>query len=426
MENCGMMKKIFLSAMFTCMALTVGAQGGNTGMGGEDGDYQSLMERLAKVEKKHDMLDVYINYSASAQASEGTDASWHTRFANKELRLELKGNLTDKLFYRLRHRLNRKNDAQGSDNFSRATDIAMVGYSFNDKVTLMAGKMGQIWGGYEYDINPMFVYQYSDMLNHMEIFQTGVTLSLKPVPTQEFAVMVSDAHNGTLEDYYGKDAMLVEARGHYDPLERANHPLTFIANWNGRFFDNQLQTRWAWGIQKEAQGKYSRMITLGQKLHLPQMQWYVDYMAEFDDLDRLGIVTEDLSDSFQPQIWYVDNYFYRPDGMYYPDLTMNLHLGKVHYHTWISELNWQFAPQWNLMLKGTYETASMQQVDRYRNYRKSIGWAGSLEFYPDKTQDLRVFLAYQGQNINYSKESGLGGKHSNRIELGFMYRIKCY
>lgn len=53
-------------------------------MGGEDGDYQSLMERLAKVEKKHDMLDVYINYAASAQAREATGSSWQTRFANKE------------------------------------------------------------------------------------------------------------------------------------------------------------------------------------------------------------------------------------------------------------------------------------------------------------------------------------------------------
>ena len=148
---------------------------------------------------------------------------------------------------------------KSSDNFSKATDIAMVGYSFSDKVTLMAGKMSQVWGGYEYDANPMFVYQYSDMLDHMEIFQTGVTLSLKPVPTQEFALMVSDAHNGSLEDYYGNDAVLVTDNGDYRPLERANHPLTFIANWNGIFFDNQLQTRWAWGIQKEAQGMPRRV-----------------------------------------------------------------------------------------------------------------------------------------------------------------------
>ena len=420
------MNKALLSFALLCVALTGHAQGGNTGMGGEDGDYQSLMERLAKVEKKHDMLDVYINYAASAQAREATGSSWQTHFANKELRLELKGNLTDKLFYRLRHRLNRRNDAQGSDNFSKATDIAMVGYSFSDKVTLMAGKMSQIWGGYEYDANPMFVYQYSDMLDHMEIFQTGVALSLKPVPTQEFALMVSDAHNGSLEDYYGNDAVLVTDNGDYRPLERANHPLTFIANWNGSFFDNQLQTRWAWGVQKEAQGKYSRMITLGQKLNLPQLQWYVDYMAEFDDLDRLGIATEDLADSFQPRIYYYEYGYPINDFVYHSYEPMNLHCGKVHYHTWISKLNWQFAPQWNLMLKGTYETASMQQVERYKNYRKSIGWAGAIEYYPDKTQDLRVFLAYQGQNINNSKESALGGKHSNRIELGFMYRIKCY
>ena len=168
------------------------------------------------------------------------------------------------------------------------------------------------------------------------------------------------------------------------------------------------------------------MITLGQKLNLPQVQWYVDYMAEFDDLDRLGIATEDLADRFQPQIYYFEYGYPINNLVYQPYEPMNLHCGKVHYHTWISKLNWQFAPQWNLMLKGTYETASMQQVERYKNYRKSIGWAGAIEYYPDKTQDLRVFLAYQGQNINYSKESALGGKHSNRIELGFMYRIKCY
>jgi hypothetical protein len=421
------MKKTLLSALLLCVALQAGAQGGNTGMGGEDGNFQSLAERLAKVEKKHDMLDVYINYAASAQASEGTDASWQTRFANKELRLELKGNLTDKLYYRFRHRLNRRNDAQGSDNFSKATDLMMVGYDFNDKVSLMAGKMCQIWGGYEYDTNPMYIYQYSDMCDHLEIFQTGVTLSLKPVPTQELAFMVSDAHNGTLEETYGTDPILVSSRNDFRELEKANHPLTFIANWNGSFFGGQLQTRWAWGIQKLAKGQYSRMITLGQKLNLPEVQWYVDYMASFDDLDRLGIVTSDLSSSFhpvydgyqvaQPYSEYLYIYYMPP---------MNLHCGNVHYHSWITKLNWQFAPQWNLMLKGTYETASMQQIEAFKNYRKSIGWIGALEYYPDKTQDLRVFLAYMGQNVNYTKESYLDSHHSNRIELGFMYRIKCY
>ena len=396
------MKKTIIPLTMLIATLTAHAQGGNVGMGGEDGDYQSLAERLAKVEKKHDMLDIYINYAAGAQAAED-GGTWRTRFANRELRLELKGNLTDKLYYRLRHRLNRNNKAAGLDNFAKATDLMLVGYDFSDKVTLMAGKVTQIWGGYEYDENPMFVYKYSDMLDHMKIFQAGAVLSVKPVPTQELAVMVSDVNNGTLSEEYGENLVIVDEDG-LKPAVEANNPLTFIANWNGSFFDNKLQTRWAWGTQKEARGRSSRMITLGQKLNLPRLQWYADYMGEFDDLDRLGIVTEDMPGLV--------------DG--------NFRCSKVRYNTFITKLNWQFAPQWNLMLKGTYETVDVKSVEALRDYRKSYGWIGSLEYYPDKTQDLRVFLAYMGNRVEYSKASNLENKNTNRVELGFMYRIKCY
>lgn len=45
-------------------ALAASAQGNNTHMGGDDGDYQSLAERVAKIEKKNDMFNVYFNYAA--------------------------------------------------------------------------------------------------------------------------------------------------------------------------------------------------------------------------------------------------------------------------------------------------------------------------------------------------------------------------
>ena len=98
----------------------------------------------------------------------------------------------------------------------------------------------------------------------------------------------------------------------------------------------------------------------------------------------------------------------------------------MNYNSFITKLNWQFAPQWNLMLKGTYETASVKNIDKLKNFRKSIGWAGSVEYYPDKSQDFRVFLAYIGHKYNYSEKIGLSSHNTNRIELGFMYRIKCY
>ena len=236
------------------VALTASAQGNNTRMGGQDGDYQSLAERVAKIEKKNDMFNVYFNYAASAQAS-AYDGEWTTHFANKQMRLEIKGNLTDKLFYRLRHRMNKSNAAKGEDNFAKATDIMMVGYNLNDKLSLMGGKMCQIWGGFEFDENPMYIYQYSDMVDNMDNFMAGVVASYKPVPTQEIAVEVSNANNGQLNEDYGNFLMALGPNHEIEPIRPANHPLTFILNWNGSFFNDKFQTRWSWGTQKQAEGR---------------------------------------------------------------------------------------------------------------------------------------------------------------------------
>ena len=403
------MKKIIM--MFAALAMTMGAnaQGNNIGMGGGDGDVQSIAERVTKLEKKNDMFNLYFNYAASFQAEHNSlSDEWGTKFANKQLRLEIKGNLTDKLYYRLRHRLNKATDAKGEDNFAKATDIMMVGYNFNDKLSISGGKMCQIWGGFEFDENPMYIYQYSDMVDNMDNFMAGVTVSYKPIPTQEIAVEISNAYNGKFADEYGDEAVVVN-NDEAQALQKSKNPLTYIINWNGSFFDGKLNTRWAWGLQTQAKGKYSRMLTLGQQLNLPKFQWYFDYMGAFDDLDRLKIATNELRDALV-------------DG----DAPGNIYLGKVHYNSFITKANWQFAPSWNLMLKGMYETASVTKMEQFKNYRKSFGYMGSIEYYPAKQQDFRLFLAYVGRKYDYSTKCGLKDYNTDRIELGFMYRIKAY
>lgn len=403
------MKKIIM--MFAALAMTMGAnaQGNNIGMGGGDGDVQSIHERITKLEKKNDMFNLYFNYAASFQAEHNSlSDEWGTKFANKQLRLEIKGNLTDKLYYRLRHRLNKATDAKGEDNFAKATDIMMVGYNFNDKLSISGGKMCQIWGGFEFDENPMYIYQYSDMVDYMDNFMAGVTVSYKPIPTQEIAVEISNSYNGKFADEYGDEAVVVN-NDEAHALQKSKNPLTYIINWNGSFFDGKLNTRWAWGLQTQAKGKYSRMLTLGQQLNLPKFQWYFDYMGAFDDLDRLKIATNELRDA-------------SVGG----DAPGNVYLGKVHYNSFITKANWQFAPSWNLMLKGMYETASVTKMEQFKNYRKSFGYTGSIEYYPAKQQDFRLFLAYVGRKYDYSTKCGLKDYNTDRIELGFMYRIKAY
>lgn len=405
------MKKIIM--MFAALAMTMGAnaQGNNIGMGGCDGDIQSIHERITKLEKKNDMFNLYFNYAASFQAEHNSlSDEWGTKFANKQLRIEIKGNLTDKLYYRLRHRLNKATDAKGEDNFAKATDIMMVGYNFNDKLSISGGKMCQIWGGFEFDENPMYIYQYSDMVDNMDNFMAGVTVSYKPIPTQEIAVEISNSYNGKFADEYGDEAAVVN-NDEAQALQKSKNPLTYIINWNGSFFDGKLNTRWAWGLQTQAKGKYSRMLTLGQQLNLPKFQWYFDYMGAFDDLDRLKIATNELGGAF------VDD-----EG----NALGNVYLGKVHYNSFITKANWQFAPSWNLMLKGMYETASVTKMEQFKNYRKSFGYMGSIEYYPAKQQDFRLFLAYVGRKYDYSTKCGLKDYNTDRIELGFMYRIKAY
>lgn len=405
------MKKIIM--MFAALAMTMGAnaQGNNIGMGGCDGDIQSIHERITKLEKKNDMFNLYFNYAASFQAEHNSlSDEWGTKFANKQLRIEIKGNLTDKLYYRLRHRLNKATDAKGEDNFAKATDIMMVGYNFNDKLSISGGKMCQIWGGFEFDENPMYIYRYSDMVDNMDNFMAGVTVSYKPIPTQEIAVEISNSYNGKFADEYGDEAVVVN-NDEAQALQKSKNPLTYIINWNGSFFDGKLNTRWAWGLQTQAKGKYSRMLTLGQQLNLPKFQWYFDYMGAFDDLDRLKIATNELGGAF------VDD-----EG----NALGNVYLGKVHYNSFITKANWQFAPSWNLMLKGMYETASVTKMEQFKNYRKSFGYMGSIEYYPAKQQDFRLFLAYVGRKYDYSTKCGLKDYNTDRIELGFMYRIKAY
>ena len=380
----------------------------NHGYGGDDGHFKSLAEEVTKLKKSSDMFNVYLNTAASVQVETDNEHEWSTGFKNKHLRLEIKGNLTDKLYYRFCYRMTNSNVARSEDNFARSTDVVMIGYRVSDKFSVEAGKIFQPLGGYEVDENPIYIYEYSDLTGGLECYLGGVVVNYKPVPTQEIVVGVTNAHNDKFADVYGDNSLAIEGDGTQNRiLEKTRIPLGYSLGWNGSFLNNRLLTRWSWGIEGEARHKYSRMLILGQKLNLDRLQWYFDYMYQNDGLDRFGLASREVRDFFPAvggEVWMSD----------------------VHYTSFITKLNWQFAPQWNLMLKGMYETASVTKVDRFKDFRKSYGYVGSVEYYPVKSQDFRVFLAYVGRKVTYKDGVGLDKYNTNRIELGFKYRIKAY
>ena len=402
-----MTRKTLLCCCLLALSVSMNAQD-NHGYGGDDGHFKSLAEEVTKLKKSNDMFNVYLNTAASAQVETDNEHEWSTGFKNKHLRLEIKGNLTDKLYYRFCYRMTNSNVARSEDNFARSTDVVMIGYRFSDKLSVEAGKIFQPLGGYEVDENPIYIYEYSDLTGGLECYLGGVVINYKPVPTQEIVVGVTNAHNDKFADVYGDNSLAIEGDGTQNRiLEKTRIPLGYSLGWNGSFLNNRLLTRWSWGIEGEARHKYSRMLILGQKLNLDRLQWYFDYMYQNDGLDRFGLASREVRDFFPAvggEVWMSD----------------------VHYTSFITKLNWQFAPQWNLMLKGMYETASVTKVDRFKDFRKSYGYVGSVEYYPVKSQDFRVFLAYVGRKVTYKDGVGLDKYNTNRIELGFKYRIKAY
>ena len=402
-----MTRKTLLCCCLLALSVSMNAQD-NHGYGGDDGHFKSLAEEVTKLKKSSDMFNVYLNTAASAQVETDHDHEWSTGFKNKHLRLEIKGNLTDKLYYRFCYRMTNSNVARSEDNFARSTDVVMIGYRFSDKLSVEVGKIFQPFGGYEVDENPIYIYEYSDLTGGLECYLGGVVVNYKPVPTQEIVVGVTNAHNDKFADVYGDNSLAIEGDGTQNRiLEKTRIPLGYSLGWNGSFLNNRLLTRWSWGIEGEARHKYSRMLILGQKLNLDRLQWYFDYMYQNDGLDRFGLASREVRDFFPAvggEVWMSD----------------------VYYTSFITKLNWQFAPQWNLMLKGMHETASVTKVDRFKDFRKSYGYVGSVEYYPVKSQDFRVFLAYVGRKVTYKDGVGLDKYNTNRIELGFKYRIKAY
>jgi len=428
-------KSILLSA-FTIASLLPNsalAQGTNDGLGGNDGDIESLYTKVTHMEKKQKALNFYVNFAESFQAEHSSKTDeWTSRFYNKNLRIEMTGWLTDNLYYRFRHRLNKTDAPMSEDNFAKATDYMMVGWKFNDTWSIQGGKKCQALGSFEFDENPMFIYQFSDMEDNVDSSKGALNLLYNASKTQQFSAEVSNTYNGKLDDEFGENAKTTTGRVvgsgsaggrklDTEVLEKSNSPLTYSIGWNGKFFDNKLQTRWSYSFRTQAKGKYSRFFRFGQKLNLSKLQWYVDYNNTYDDLDRMKIASKEvvgeIAHGISPDTGTGDNI----------DIT-NVYLSKVRYQGIVTKMNWQFAKDWNLMLKGMWETASATKNEAFKNYRTAYGYIGSLEYYPARKQkqDLRIFLAYVGRKYDYSKKSGLQDYNTDRIELGLMYRLKAY
>ena len=165
---------------------------------------KSLAERLTKIEKKSEKFNLFMNMHGAFDAKfnqDGRNGLSEGAFNMRQLRIEAKGRVNNWLSYRWRQRLNRGNNGSGMiDNLPNSIDIAAIGVQLNDKLSLFAGKQCAAYGGFEFDANPIEIYQYSELINNMSNFMTGVSLIYDITPDQQLQFHILDSRNGSQPD----------------------------------------------------------------------------------------------------------------------------------------------------------------------------------------------------------------------------------
>lgn len=359
----------------------------------------SLFEKITKLEKKTEWFNVFLNMQGSFNLFFNDEEVEQAAFRMDQLRLEVKGNITDRIYYRYRQRLNRSNNPQALDNLPSSIDYAAVGFHVTKKLSIFAGKQCTAFGGFEFDLNPIEVYQYCDMLEYMSNFLTGIDFSYWVTPTHEFRLQIVDSRNGKFEELYGTVP---------EGIKPAKTPLGYTLNWNGNFLENKIRTRWSASIFHEAKKKNWYYYALGTEVALSKFLGFFDFMYSAEDIDRTGIIH---------QITETDGYDTR---------TLN-----TRYMALVLHLNYRICPKINLFAKGMYETARVNKANPLMEkgkYRTSWGYIGGIEYYPIK-DNLHFFLNYIGRNYVYTNRAkvfGVGNSNPQKVELGLVYQLPMF
>ena len=315
-------------------------------------------------------------------------------FALNQFRLEIKGLVFDSaLFFRFRNRYTRTPTVQSIDNIDHSVDMAFIGVNLSRKFTLSLGKMCADYGGYEFDANPIDIYQYNDIVEEADNFLTGAQFTWNATKKHQFAFQVLNARTQSFSELYDS----------VPGIKTAKFASAFVGNWRGSFGNGLLSTFWSYSFISEASKKHVQYIALGNQLNLKKILVQYDFKYMMDDIDRLGIVSGLIPKSYSPYTTLKTDYI----------------------EHWL-RLQYNFTPKWDVTVIGMVDNAYWKgnpDVNKNNQIRTAWGIIPSLEFYPYKKLPLKFFAAYVGRYYNYSDYSkakfGLVNSTTGQLLVGF-------
>lgn len=327
-----------------------------------------------------------------------------SRFAMEQFRLEFRGNVHKNVYFRFRTRYTKTPDVQSLDNLFGSVDLAYIRIDLSKKWNISAGKMCADWGGYEFDYNPIDIYEYSDIIEMADNFLTGVGASYQFHKNHSVTVQVLDSRTKSFNELYGDQPDMTESKV----------PLAFVANWRGSFFKGKFNTIWSYALHTEAEDVYMNYIALGNQLRLGKFTLEYDFKWSSEDLDRTGIVSATVPDQFTIE-----------DSTYdYPYAMKNC----LYYSHWL-HLYYRINQKFNIAFIGMVDFAKWKggEVDPEKNtddIRVAWGYIPTFEYYPFNKLNIRFYINWIGRIYNYSDyaKNRLGAKDytTGRVTIGFV------
>jgi len=366
--------------------------------GQQDRVNDSLSTPLIQVEKQNFIRDFdlvfFMRYGLDSDIEKNEFSS--SRFNGNELRLDLSAKVHERVGVRFRNRFTVPPTTGTLDHVNSTVDIAFVDIKATEKLNVTFGKLSADWGGYEYDLNPIEVLAYNDILNYSENYMVGFGLGYQSNERHRFSGQVLNTSSNKLKDI----SSMIVPQG----LEETKTPLAFVGNWRGSFWNNQFQTSYSYSYFSQAKKKGMSYVALGNKYQSGNLIWMYDFQYSHDALDTRGILSSMFPEErpiMAEQVSYIDHWT-RADYQLYPKLTLSL----------------------TLMTSGAYSKNKTTDVEENKHMRTTYGVIPMIQYNPFKKLDLRFYVAYIGRwskNSSYAKEKlSQVDNNTGRISFGFI------
>ena len=366
-------------------------------------DTSSVYRSLIPQEKQELLknVDIIANMQLGMRNDFQDGEHLESKFKFEQFRLEIKGYVHKNIFFRFRHRYTSTFEPQSIDKIIKGIDFAYLRFDLSDKVQLTVGKTFADWGGIEFDMNPIDIYEYSDIIEMADNFLTGVGLYYQAFDNHGFSFQVLDSRTQSFEELY---------QGH-PGLEGSNIPLAAVINWRGSFWDGKFTTLWSYSLFNEAKNTFKNYIALGNQLKLDKLTLAYDYKWSKEGLDRTGIISSDVPDDLYPYA-----------------------LENTQYCSHWLKADYRFTEKWQMSFVGFVDKAKwMDDIDPLKttdDWRTAYGVIPTIEFFPWNDINLKFFAGYVGRFYNYSDYAksrvGVEDYNTGRIVFGIISPLHIF